>query len=239
MHGHEKVMGERHDEKQISRTHGGRFFPTGGPAWVRRCLGASLGGPGASLGIIEPSTFSHPQAVPAGTRVPQWTLLDITFLLPQRANIWNATAARIVGDTPEVLPGVLINTSSGSGPNTGAIAGGVAGGVIAMAVIAGLVLAFWRRRRRAQEPSSTSVVDDAPSPPSASQMGQFRPAPSDDTPVPPQTMLNRQEGVLTSTPNLNVPVVSHNGYLNGNNPTNMRPLHLPVQGQGYHGLPMV
>ncbi|KAH9026785.1 hypothetical protein EDB84DRAFT_334626 [Lactarius hengduanensis] len=41
-------------------------------------------------GIIEPSTFSHP--VPAGTRVPQWALLDIT-----RANIWNATAAQIVG----------------------------------------------------------------------------------------------------------------------------------------------
>ncbi|KAH9028996.1 hypothetical protein EDB85DRAFT_2147608 [Lactarius pseudohatsudake] len=69
---------------------------------------------------ISTHRFSHPQAVPAGTRVPQWTLLDIT-----RANIWNATAARIVGDTPEVLPGVLINTSSGSGPNTGAIAGGV------------------------------------------------------------------------------------------------------------------
>ncbi|KAH8987999.1 hypothetical protein EDB86DRAFT_2832103 [Lactarius hatsudake] len=186
---------------------------------------------------ISTHRFSHP--VPAGTPVPQWTLFDIT-----RANIWNATVGRIVGD--KVLPGVLINTSSGSGPNTGALAGGVAGGVIAMAVIADLVLSFWRRRRRAQE--SHVVVDDAQSPPSASQMGQFRPAPSHDTPVPPQTMLNlrceqgpnnpttypqRQEGVLTSTP---IPVVSYNGYLNGNNPTNMRPLHLPVQ--GYHGLPM-
>ncbi|KAH9018638.1 hypothetical protein EDB85DRAFT_2011514 [Lactarius pseudohatsudake] len=127
------------------------------------------------VGTIEPSTFSH--LVPAGTRVPQWALLDIT-----RANIWNATAARIVGDSPEVRPGKLIKPSSGRGPNTGAIAGGVAGGVIAIVVIAGLMFAFWRRRRRAQEPSPTSVVDDAPPPPSASQMGQFCPAPSHDTP---------------------------------------------------------
>ncbi|KAH9015342.1 hypothetical protein EDB85DRAFT_1898786 [Lactarius pseudohatsudake] len=147
------------------------------------------------VGTIEPSTFSH--LVPAGTRVPQWALLDITFLLPQRANIWNATAARIVGDSPEVRPGKLIKPSSGRGPNTGAIAGGVAGGVIAIVVIAGLMFAFWRRRRRAQEPSPTSVVDDAPPPPSASQMGQFCPAPSHDTPVRPQTILNDPDDTTT------------------------------------------
>ncbi|KAH8978191.1 hypothetical protein EDB92DRAFT_1991798 [Lactarius akahatsu] len=165
---------------------------------------------------IEPSTFSHP--VPTGTRVPQWALLDIT----------DSCLIDRLSDSPEVRPGKLVKPSSGRGLNTSAIAGGVAGGVIAIVVIAGLMFAFWRRRRRAQEPSPTSVVDDAPPPPSASQMGQD----PDDTTMYPQ----RQEGVLTSTPNENAPgVVSYNGYLNGNDPTNIQPLRLPVQ--GYHGIP--
>ncbi|KAI9438018.1 hypothetical protein H4582DRAFT_2057524 [Lactarius indigo] len=159
-----------------------------------------------------------------------WALLDIT-----RTNIWNATAARNVGDTPEILPGALIRTSSGGGPNTGAIAGGVAGGIIVMAAVAGLVFAFWRRRRRVQKPSATTVVEDA-QPPSALQLGQVHSVPSyGHTQVPHwQAMLNgannmttypqQQEGVLTSTPN-------------GNNLDNMQPLRMPVQ--GYHGLPTV
>ncbi|KAH8977665.1 hypothetical protein EDB92DRAFT_1822130 [Lactarius akahatsu] len=162
-----------------------------------------------------------------------------------------------LSDSPEVRPGKLVKPSSGRGLNTGAIAGGVAGGVIAIVVIAGLMFAFWRRRRRAQEPSPTSVVDDAPPPPSASQMGQTMlnmccplsvlfcvlisfwwwlrcEQDPDDTTMYPQ----RQEGVLTSTPNENAPgVVSYNGYLNGNDPTNIQPLRLPVQ--GYHGIPTV
>ncbi|KAH9161228.1 hypothetical protein EDB89DRAFT_754399 [Lactarius sanguifluus] len=53
--------------------------------------------------ILEPSTFPNP--VPAGTRVPQWALVDITL-----ANFWSASTAQLVGDTPEIFPGERIDT---------------------------------------------------------------------------------------------------------------------------------
>ncbi|KAH8987998.1 hypothetical protein EDB86DRAFT_2074617 [Lactarius hatsudake] len=195
-------------------------------------------------GKIEPSTFSH--TVPTGTRVPQWALLDIT-----RANIWNATAAQIVGDTPEILPGELIGPSGPSPSrksNTAAIAGGVAGGVVAIAAIAGLVFVFWRRQQRAKAPPAASLVNDAPPPLLPSPMTEVHPAPSPSyadytegsrmslyDPNNPNTYPKLQEHVLASTPNVNVPVVSYDGYLNGGSPTNMQPL----RPQGYHGLPTV
>ncbi|KAI9438020.1 hypothetical protein H4582DRAFT_1952141 [Lactarius indigo] len=52
---------------------------------------------------LEPSTFPNP--VPAGTRVPQWALIDITFV-----NFWSASTAQLVGDTPEIFPGQRIDT---------------------------------------------------------------------------------------------------------------------------------
>jgi len=52
--------------------------------------------------ILAPSTFPNP--VPAGTRVPQWALLGIPS-----SNYWSPTAAEHVGDTPEILPGELID----------------------------------------------------------------------------------------------------------------------------------
>ncbi|KAI9447114.1 hypothetical protein BJY52DRAFT_1420507 [Lactarius psammicola] len=116
--------------------------------------------------ILEPSTFPNP--VPAGTRVPQWALVDVTPL-----NYWSASTARLVGDTPEIFPGELINdppststfgpppsttirptfstsfptsptfTSSGSRLNKDAIAGGAVPGVTIIATIAGLVLSLF------------------------------------------------------------------------------------------------
>ncbi|KAI9447132.1 hypothetical protein BJY52DRAFT_1193595 [Lactarius psammicola] len=71
---------------------------------------------------MEPSTFPNP--VPAGTRIPQWALLDITVRsplapsqksnltgipFPQRANFWSASTAQLVGNTPEIFPGEQIN----------------------------------------------------------------------------------------------------------------------------------
>ncbi|KAI9438021.1 hypothetical protein H4582DRAFT_1952181 [Lactarius indigo] len=195
-------------------------------------------------GTVEISTFPNP--VPVATRVPRWALLDITL-----ANFWNATAAQIVGDTPEILQGAPIEPSSGSGSgtNTAAIAGGVTGGALAIAAVVGLVFAFWRRRRRwrAEQPSATPVVEGAPPPPLTSHLGQVHPASSYSHMSVSQTMSNgandtiinsHQQGVLTSTSSVNAPVASYNEYLNGNNPTtNMQPLRLPVQ--GYHGLPTV
>ncbi|KAI9447111.1 hypothetical protein BJY52DRAFT_375071 [Lactarius psammicola] len=210
---------------------------------------------------IAPSTFPNP--VPPDTRVPQWTLQDVT-----RVNLWNATTAFIIGDTPEILPGELIDTSasssvsptpsasssapastspvstsSGSGSNTGAIAGGAAGGVIVAAAIAGLVFIFWRRRRSAQAPASAFLVNDASPPPLVSQVSHIHPTTLYDhtqgsplyDPNNPNTYPQRQEGVPTSIPNVNVPIVSYDGNLNGNNSTNMQPL----RPQGYHGLPTV
>ncbi|KAH9169670.1 hypothetical protein EDB89DRAFT_1449003 [Lactarius sanguifluus] len=54
---------------------------------------------------LTPSTF--PNAVPSGTVVPQWALLDHT-----NENLWNATTAFVVGDTPEIQPGSLIGTGT-------------------------------------------------------------------------------------------------------------------------------
>ncbi|KAI9447109.1 hypothetical protein BJY52DRAFT_375035 [Lactarius psammicola] len=135
----------------------------------------------------DPSTFPNP--IPAGTRVPQWALQDATHV-----NLWNATKAMTIGDTPEILPGELIgtsasssisptpsasssapastspvSTSSGSRPNKGAIAGGVVGGVIIIAATAGLGFIFWRRRRRSQAPFVALFMDGASPAPSASQ----------------------------------------------------------------------
>ncbi|KAH9047027.1 hypothetical protein EDB83DRAFT_2553732 [Lactarius deliciosus] len=196
-------------------------------------------------GIIEPSTFSHP--VPEGTRVPQWALLDIT-----RANIWDATTAQIIGDTPEILPGGLIGTSAedpSRRSNTGAIAGGVAGGVVAIAAIAGVMFIFWRRQQRAKAPPAVSPVNDVSPPLPPSPMTQVHPAPTPSyadyttqgsrmslyDPNNPNTYPQLQEHVQTSTPSVNVPVVSYDGYLNGNSLANMQ----PMRPQGYHGLPTV
>ncbi|KAF8266889.1 hypothetical protein EI94DRAFT_1731882 [Lactarius quietus] len=48
--------------------------------------------------ILEPSTFPNP--VPAGIRVPRWALFNT-----MGANVWTASTAQTVGDTPEILPG--------------------------------------------------------------------------------------------------------------------------------------
>ncbi|KAH8978615.1 hypothetical protein EDB92DRAFT_552953 [Lactarius akahatsu] len=145
---------------------------------------------------MDPSTFPNP--VPPKTRVPQWALRDVTLV-----NLWDATTAFTIGDTPEILPGELIgtsssssvsptsstsssapastspvSTSSGNGSNVGAIAGGVAGGVVAIAAIAGLLFVFRRRQQRAQAPSAAFLVNDISPPPSASSMSKVTPATS-------------------------------------------------------------
>ncbi|KAH8977666.1 hypothetical protein EDB92DRAFT_711304 [Lactarius akahatsu] len=104
--------------------------------------------------ILEPSTFSNP--VPVGTRVPHWVLQDTSS-----SGIWSYSSAQLIGDTPEIFPGELINTpttstirtttsasltivpvptspsftSSGSGLYKGAFAGLVVCGVTAIAAI--------------------------------------------------------------------------------------------------------
>ncbi|KAI9429029.1 hypothetical protein H4582DRAFT_2105407, partial [Lactarius indigo] len=109
--------------------------------------------------ILNPSTFPNP--VPAGTRVPQWALQDTS-----RYSIWSSGSARLIGDVPEIFPGVLINTppisttssssptfvpaptspsftSSASGLYNGAFAGGVIFRITAIAAIVGLLLSLF------------------------------------------------------------------------------------------------
>ncbi|KAI9459401.1 hypothetical protein BJY52DRAFT_366461 [Lactarius psammicola] len=133
-----------------------------------------------------PGTF--PEPVPAGTRVPKWAYIDTSF-----GDNWNISEAQRVGDSPEVTGTALIvatstsevtkstitpDTSSSSTPisdhssNTGAIAGGVVGGIIAVALIAGVVLWFVIRRRRARSVPSAPYED-----PQGSEKEQLPPHP--------------------------------------------------------------
>ncbi|KAF8266888.1 hypothetical protein EI94DRAFT_1731877 [Lactarius quietus] len=107
---------------------------------------------------LEPALFPNP--VPVGTQVPHWALLD-----PTSSNFWSASTAQLVGDTPEVTPGQVINSpaippivstsavpeprttvpssgSSGRGSNKSDITGGVVRGVTIVAAIAGLALSL-------------------------------------------------------------------------------------------------
>ncbi|KAH9005417.1 hypothetical protein EDB86DRAFT_1441507 [Lactarius hatsudake] len=193
---------------------------------------------------LPPSTF--PNAVPQGTRVPQWALVDNTL-----ENLWNVTKAYIAGVTPELEPGSLISastsgsvnptssagassspSSSGSGSNTAAIAGSVAGGVVALAAIGALLFYFLRKRQRSQAPSA--VVDGATPP-----MSQEHPLPlGDETHVAPMKLYDpndpstfpEYQRVSTSTQDVYDPVAP-----NGNTLAKAQPTHP----QGYHGLPTV
>ncbi|KAN0135279.1 hypothetical protein V8E53_006844 [Lactarius tabidus] len=55
--------------------------------------------------ILAPSTF--PNAVPEGTRVPHWALMD-----PTLEGFWDLTASLHAGDSPEVMPGSFISAST-------------------------------------------------------------------------------------------------------------------------------
>ncbi|KAH9017358.1 hypothetical protein EDB83DRAFT_2321086 [Lactarius deliciosus] len=165
------------------------------------------------------------------------------FSFPQRANIWNATAAQIVGGFLSDRPSPRhsrnpfrgtdrpVSPSPSRKSNTAAIAGGVAGGVVAIAAIAGLA------QQRAKAPPAASLVNDVPPPLLPSPMTQVHPASSPsyaDYTEGSRMSLYLQEHIQASTPSVNVPV-SYDGYSNGSSPTNMQPL----RPQGYHGLPTV
>jgi len=53
--------------------------------------------------VPPPSTFPNP--VPGGTAVPQWALVAISG-----TSYWSPSTAQSVGDSPEIIPGELINT---------------------------------------------------------------------------------------------------------------------------------
>lgn len=106
---------------------------------------------------------SFPEPVLVGTRVPNWAYVDTSI-----GNSWNISAAQLKGDFPEVTgttsiiltstsrapqsvtPRISSSSTSHHSSNTGAIAGGIVGGIVGTALIAGVVLWFAFRRRRAR-----------------------------------------------------------------------------------------
>jgi len=144
--------------------------------------------------VLPPSIF--PNAVPSGTRLPQWTLLDVT-----PGNIWDSIESMTVGDSPEIGPGGTVgfpgsftttptggsppattdsssplpttSPSSGSKLNTGAIAGSVIAGVaiISIAVLGALYL-----RQRRPNAQSAALGPDVMSQP----QNEDRKVPLDD-----------------------------------------------------------
>jgi len=119
----------------------------------------------------NPGTF--PEPVPAGTRVPQWAYIDTSI-----SNNWNIALAQAVGDTPEVTGTASIVPPSTSGvsqstltpsasgstsashrsSDAGAIAGGFIGAIAGVALIAGVVVWFIKRRRRVRSAPSTAYL---------------------------------------------------------------------------------
>ncbi|KAI9455005.1 hypothetical protein BJY52DRAFT_1282187 [Lactarius psammicola] len=148
-----------------------------------------------------PGTFPNP--VPSGTRVPQWAYIN-TF----NSDNWNISEARLAGDSPEVTGTASIvptstNTAAQSTSTTrrrskaGAIAGGVVGGVVGAALIAGVVLWFAIRRRRARSAPSMDFQggekeQPLPDPPKFYD-------PSDPTTYPTSVGYDQETLELTST----------------------------------------
>jgi len=195
---------------------------------------------------LPPSTFPSP--VPAGTSVPQWALLDVTF-----ENEWDSNKSLAIGDSPEIGPGSLIgnpgsvitiptgtfstsaiftgvpstdpsffSSSGGSSPNMGAIVGGV---VAAVAVIAIAVLGFFYLRRRRTKAPTSAFVDEGASPPHNDGAAGRK-------------LLDDSTDASLSTPEIQASMAPMRVY-NPNDPTTFPGQQGAPKPGGYNGLPMV
>jgi len=102
------------------------------------------------------SVGDYPEGIPAGTIVPHWAFLNDTnpgfdlSAAQQAGDGPESTASGSIQPTQAGLPSPTTTTeaaSSSHSSNAGAIAGGVVGGVVGLAIIAGLLFWFMRRRR--------------------------------------------------------------------------------------------
>ncbi|KAJ3509629.1 hypothetical protein NLJ89_g5122 [Agrocybe chaxingu] len=138
----------------------------------------------------------YQQAIPVGVSVPNYAYLDVS-----EGDIFNATAAQAdngpestrlpspTGTSPAANTNV--GASSGGGKsNAGAIAGGVVGGVVGLAIIAGLVFWFLRRRKASKDqlPSAPpSTFDPGMSQVQTTYTGTTFPSTYPTTPAPTGT----------------------------------------------------
>jgi len=179
----------------------------------------------------NPGTFPNP--VPLGTRVPKWAYIDTSI-----GDNWNYSAAQAVGDSPEVTGTVSIfptstigvsqstltpsatGTGSSSTPtshsssNSGAISGGVIGGFVGVALVAGAVAWFVRRRRARSAPSAEYM---------SGQWGHV-------APYPLTQRLYDPSDPTTFPSNVFLPASEHHSSSSGH--------HQPHDG-GYIGLPEI
>ncbi|KAL0577868.1 hypothetical protein V5O48_004104 [Marasmius crinis-equi] len=132
------------------------------------------------------------EGIPAGTAVPSWAYIDIT-----PSDGFDPTQARAAANGPESTgtpkpsqtntPSAIASPtqssssdssdSGGSKSNAGAIAGGVVGGIAGLAIVAGLV--FWFLRRRRARPRGITDIDA----PFAVNTGNLPPTSPDPTRV--------------------------------------------------------
>ncbi|KAH9035488.1 hypothetical protein EDB85DRAFT_1943640 [Lactarius pseudohatsudake] len=167
----------------------------------------------------NPGTFPNP--VPAGTRVPKWAYIDSSI-----SDNWNASAARLVGDSPEVTGTVsivktrvsqstLTPSASGTGSfsNAGVIAGGVVGGIVGAALIA-VVLWFAIRRKPAHSAPYLGFQGGQMVRPLSHPLTEGAPKfydPSDPTTYPNKVYLPLTNQRLSSTGHLQLSDSSYSG----------------------------
>ncbi|EIW84648.1 hypothetical protein CONPUDRAFT_162025 [Coniophora puteana RWD-64-598 SS2] len=160
--------------------------------WSGGCSGSTIG------------QLQYPPGVPSGTVFPPWAYLPIvnngwdesiaqtnaslvavamsTSAAISSSSIASVSATSVaaslsnaaIASSLSVLQASQTAGSSSSHSHTGAIAGGVVGGVVGLALVAGAVFVFLRRRRNKQSGVSGAYADPSNSQPEMYQSGMNR-----------------------------------------------------------------
>jgi len=100
------------------------------------------------------STYLFP--IPNGTRVPHWAYLDVTL-----SNSWNASAARIAGDSPEGTPPGASSSLNQNKAHLKTIVGAIVGAIVGVSLLIAIIFWYLRRRRSREEAQSiTPTVNE-------------------------------------------------------------------------------
>ncbi|KAH9973125.1 hypothetical protein BGW80DRAFT_1445663 [Lactifluus volemus] len=226
--------------------------------YTRNCQGIDLSRP-----ETEKLAPSYLFAIPNGTSVPYWALIDVTV-----EGIWNLNESRAVGNIPEAGPGAVINTpassailsssfqathsptatsskSRGSSSNVGAIAGGVVGGIVVLAATAFIFFFLGRRMHRQGSPTAP-VFDPTPQPlmdevrPQSSDGGAFVPPPLPDTRAPPIRPYDPDDPTTFPWNQGANPVPKPHAQVPAASDTGHTPANMPISPPPiYHSLPVV
>ncbi|KIL68696.1 hypothetical protein M378DRAFT_8165 [Amanita muscaria Koide BX008] len=109
----------------------------------------------------------YPNPIPASVKVPHWAYLDVSIagtfnvLTAENAGGPESTSpagATSISSTSSSTPTSSAASSSQSSSSAGPIAGGVVGGVVGVALIAGIVIFFYRRGGQHRSDRSRSIM---------------------------------------------------------------------------------